>query len=187
MGKNKGRSVPGPSDSSTNARKSWGSATTQTNNHTPKIAVAVAILASLLYYLFSLSSAIDRIDLTDSLALREYFFGEGPGKSYVILCHPKDATLPMSKSFTDASKIVDKKVAQFLTVDCNEALPSGVSVGERLGIDLTKKPAVFVSGGKVSKPIVVPVNSLKTGYSLAKVVRSILTVKAAKIEVSIVL
>ena len=184
MGKYKGKSSSSSSSSSSNSFK--------------PLSICVALLAALFYYISTKSALIDRIDLSDSLALKEYFFGEGHGGSYVILCRPdEDERLgkKLPQSFADASKIVERKDATFATVDCGEPLPSGASVTERFGLKVGKgkgkgkgigkglpSPIVFVAGSKVSKPVQIPPKSLKTGYSLAKVARSILAVKAAKIE-----
>ena len=66
-------------------------------------------------------------------------------------------------------------------MDCGHILPtSGRTVADRFRIDLTKRPAIFVSG-KVGPPRQVPQKHLKTGTMLAKLLRSMLEPHAAKI------
>ena len=66
-------------------------------------------------------------------------------------------------------------------MDCGHILPtSGRTVADRFRIDLTKRPAIFVSG-RVGPPRQVSQKHLKTGTMLAKLLRSMLEPHAAKI------
>ena len=103
MGKNKGGRSGAPANSHSNALSS----------SIPKATLLIPLLAALAYHLFNLSNAIDRVDVTDQLALREYFYGEGKGGSYVLLCHEENSDRPVSSTFEGASKIVDKQTAEF--------------------------------------------------------------------------
>jgi len=123
--------------------------------------------------------------VSDELALRELFFGEGEGKNYAALCHtlPSGANanpLPISSVFQDAKSDGSVK-AEFVLVDCTHVLPSGKSVADRFGIDLTKRPSIFVSG-KVGAPKQIPEKHLKTGNMLIRALKSKLEPHAAKIE-----
>ena len=54
----------------------------------PAAGVALAMLGY--YFMKGMSAEIPRIDVNDSLALREVFFGEGAsGKDFAVLCHPE--------------------------------------------------------------------------------------------------
>jgi len=140
-----------------------------------------------------ISADITRVDVTDELALREVFFGEGVGKDYAVLCHTPHTPgteggpnttkkpLPISSVFQDAAD--ETTPAEFVLLDCNYVLPSsGKSVAERFKLDLDKRPTVFVSGGKAGPPKQVPSKHLKTGHMLAKLLRSMLVPHAAKVE-----
>jgi len=150
----------------------------------PAIGVAAAVLG---YYFFQgVSLEIPRIDPTDELALREVFFGEGRGKNYAVLCNtlPADESkkpLPISSVFSDAAEDGSAN-ADFVLLDCEHVLPdSGKTVAERFGINLKKRPTVFVSG-KVGPPKQVPEKHLKTGNMLVKLLRQMLEPHAQKIE-----
>ena len=118
------------------------------------------------------------------------FFGEGPGaKNYAVLCHtpPEEGStkkaLPISSVFSDAAADGNDVNADFVLLDCQQTLPeSGKTVAERFGIDLTKRPSVFVSGAKAGPPRQVPLKHLKTGNMLIKLLRSMLEPHAQKIE-----
>lgn len=122
--------------------------------------------------------------MTDELALRELFFGEGDGKNYAALCHsqPSDNTkrLPISSVFQDAKSEGSVK-AEFVLVDCTYVLPSGKSIADRFGLDLTRRPSIFVSG-KIGSPKQIPEKHLKTGKMLVKALKSKLEPHVAKVE-----
>jgi len=72
--------------------------------------------------------------------------------------------------------------ADFVLMDCNYELPeSGKTVAERFGIDLKKRPSIFLSG-KVGPPKQVPLKHLKTGHMLTKLLKGMLEPHAQKIE-----
>ena len=110
-------------------------------------------LGSLLKFNPSLMQ-IPRVDMDDSLAMREVFFGEGDGKNYIALCHTPATKggqeLPLSSVFIEASTEGSVK-GEFVLVDCAHKLESGKTVAERFDLDLTKRPTIFVSG-KVGSP-----------------------------------
>jgi len=150
----------------------------------PAAGVALAMLAY--YFMQGLTKEIPRIDVTDQLALREVFFGEGTsGKDYAVLCHPeaKDGSvgLPVSSVFQD-SHDDGSAPAEYVLVDCDYVLPdSGKSIYEKFKINKKKRPTVFVSG-KVGPPKQVPEKHLKTGSMLTKLLKQMLEPHAAKIE-----
>ena len=122
--------------------------------------------------------------MTDELALREVFFGEGLGKSYVVLCDklPKDSSskrFPISSVFSDAH--LEYRQAQFAIMDCQYQLPSGKTIIERFDIDDKKKPTIFLSG-KIGPPKQIPPKYLKSGTTLTKYLAATLEPHAAKIE-----
>ena len=122
---------------------------------------------------------LPRIDVTDELALRELFFGEGDGKNYAALCQ-SDTNLPISSVFQDA-KSEGSVRAEFVLVDCTYILPSGKSIADRFGLDLTRRPSIFVSG-KIGSPKQIPEKHLKTGKMLVKALKSKLEPHVTKIE-----
>ena len=133
-----------------------------------------------------MTNEIPRIDVSDQLALREVFFGEGAsGKDYAVLCHPeaKDGSvgLPVSSVFQD-SHDDGSAPAEYVLMDCDHVLPeSGKSIYEKFKINKKKRPTVFVSG-KVGPPKQVPEKHLKTGAMLTKLLKQMLEPHAAKIE-----
>jgi hypothetical protein len=113
---------------------------------------AIGICLALLGYQFfkgMAAGSIDRIDVTDDLALREVFFAEVSGKeSYAVLCHADnvDSSIPISSVFSDAHS-GGSSPANFRLLDCNHVLPdSGKSIAERFKLNLDKRPTIFVSG-----------------------------------------
>ena len=137
---------------------------------------------------------IPRIDVKDELVLRQVFFGEGSSpKNYVILCHSepeddKSASLPISSVFADAQAEVGvgpTPLGEFGLIDCNHVLPSsGKTIAQRFGIDLNKRPTIFISGPAIeeSKPKQIPAKHLKTGHMFAKLLKQMLEPHAAKIS-----
>ena len=119
--------------------------------------------------------------MTDELVLREVFFGEGEGKTYVILCNtaPKGSSTPISSVFTDAH--TEYRTAHFGLMDCEYQLPSGKTIIERFDIDVNKRPTIFVSG-KVGPPKQIPPKFLKSGTTLTSYLAATLEPHAAKIE-----
>lgn len=91
-----------------------------------------------------------RVNVDDDLELREVFFGEGEGKNYAVLCHPEDATYPISSVFQDASND-GSSPAVFKLLDCSHILSSEKSVFERFKLNEKTRPTIFVSG-KVGPP-----------------------------------
>ncbi|KAL7513169.1 hypothetical protein ACHAXN_010249 [Cyclotella atomus] len=150
----------------------------------PAIGVALAMMAY--YFMKGVTSEIARVDVTDALALREVFFGEGSsGKDYAVLCHsePKDgsAGIPVSSVFQDSHDEGSAPV-DFVLMDCDYILPdSGKSIYDKFNLDKKKRPTVFVSG-KVGPPKQVPQKHLKTGAMLTKLLKQMLEPHAAKIE-----
>mmetsp|Transcript_8144 Transcript_8144/g.15334 ORF Transcript_8144/g.15334 Transcript_8144/m.15334 type:complete len:446 (+) Transcript_8144:216-1553(+) len=156
----------------------------------PAIGVVIAFVAY--YFMKGISTEIPRIDVTDELALREVFFGEGEGRNYVILCHtlPGEGSNNQKKAFPISSVFQDSMdelhsnnnmIAQFSLMDCTHKLPSGKTIQEKFNLDLKKRPTIFVSG-KVGPPKQVPETHLKTGHMLTKVLKGMLEPHAAKIE-----
>jgi hypothetical protein len=90
------------------------------------------------------------VNLDDELELREVFFGEGDGKNYAVLCHPEDATYPISSVFQDASNDGSSPV-EFKLLDCNHVLSSEKTVFQRFNLNEKTRPTIFVSG-KVGPP-----------------------------------
>jgi len=123
---------------------------------------------------------VSRINVEDELELREVFFGEGDGKNYAVLCHPEDATYPISSVFSDASSD-GSAPAEFRVLDCNHVLSSEKTVYERFKLKEKPRPTIFVSG-KVGEPKQVPAKHLKTGTMLVKALKNLLEPKAEKIE-----
>lgn len=110
---------------------------------------AIGIAAALMGYQFftGLSSAanIERIDPNDDVMLREVFFGEVSGKnSYAVLCSKEEET-HVSSVFSDASG--GGSPALFRLLDCNYVLPeSEKSIADRFGLNMKKRPTIFLSG-----------------------------------------
>ena len=150
----------------------------------PAAGIALAMLAY--YFMKGMAKEIPRIDVQDSLALREVFFGEGPtGGNYAVLCHPeaKDGSvgLPISSVFQD-SHDDGSAPAEYVVMDCDHILPdSGKTIFEKFKLNKKKRPTVFVSG-KVGPPKQVPEKHLKTGGMLTKLLKQMLEPHAAKIE-----
>mmetsp|Transcript_5272 Transcript_5272/g.11969 ORF Transcript_5272/g.11969 Transcript_5272/m.11969 type:complete len:440 (+) Transcript_5272:117-1436(+) len=150
----------------------------------PAAGVAIAMLGY--YFMQGMGNEIPRIDVTDQLALREVFYGEGAlGKDYAVLCHPeaKDGSvgLPVSSVFQDSSDD-GSAPADYVMMDCDYVLPdSGKSIYDKFKINKKKRPTVFVSG-KVGPPKQVPEKHLKTGAMLTKLLKQMLEPHAAKIE-----
>lgn len=154
----------------------------------PAIGVVIAFVAY--YFMKGISTEIPRIDVTDELALREVFFGEGEGRNYVILCHTLPAegsgkkSLPISSVFQDSMDELhsnNNMIAQFSLMDCTHKLPSGKTIQEKFNLDLKRRPTIFISG-KVGPPKQIPEKHLKTGHMLTKVLKGMLEPHAAKIE-----
>jgi len=150
----------------------------------PAIAVVVALLAYIITQ--AMKSEIPRIDVTDELALRELFFGEGDGKNYAALCHAPTSSgsnakpLPISSVFQDA-KSDGAATAEFVLVDCTYILPSGKSIADRFELDLSKRPTIFLSG-KIGPPKQIPDKHLKTGQMLVKALKHKLEPHASIIQ-----
>ncbi|KAL7475284.1 hypothetical protein ACHAW6_001204 [Cyclotella cf. meneghiniana] len=150
----------------------------------PAAGIALAILAY--YFMKGVTNEITRVDVTDQLALREVFFGEGAsGKDYAVLCHPesKDGSvgLPVSSVFQDSHDDGSAPV-DYVLMDCDYILPdSGKSIYDKFKLDKKKRPTVFVSG-KSGPPKQVPQKHLKTGSMLTKLLKQMLEPHAAKIE-----
>jgi len=90
------------------------------------------------------------VNVDDDLELREVFFGEGDGKNYAVLCHPEDATYPISSVFQDASND-GSAPAVFKLLDCNHVLSSEKTVFQRFKLNEKNRPVIFVSG-RVGQP-----------------------------------
>lgn len=150
------------------------------------------LMRPFLFIPFLSSYQIPRIDVTDELALREVFFGEGEGKNHVILCHSlpvndSKKALPISSVFQDAMDEITSgtttPIASFALMDCEHTLPSGKKIYEKFKLDLKKRPSIFVSG-KFGPPKQVGEKHLKTGHMLVKLLKGMLEPHAAKIESS---
>jgi len=150
----------------------------------PAAGVAIAMLGY--YFMQGMANEIPRVDVTDQLALREVFYGEGAlGKDYAVLCHTEakdgSAGLPVSSVFQDSNDD-GSAPADYVLMDCDYILPdSGKSIYEKFKINKKKRPTVFVSG-KVGPPKQVPQKHLKTGGMLTKLLKQMLEPHAAKIE-----
>ena len=84
--------------------------------------------------------------------------------------------------FQDAFKDGSAKSAEFRLLDCNYILPSSEkSVADRFGLDLTKRPSIFLSGA-IGSPQQIDEKYLKTGSMLVKYIRGKLEGRAGKIE-----
>jgi hypothetical protein len=125
---------------------------------------------------------IPRVNVEDELEIREVFFGEGvTGKSYVVLCSDETSKIPISSVFQDAFND-GSAPAEFRLIDCNYVLqPSGKSIAERFGLDMKKRPTIFLSGA-VGEPKQIPTKHLKTGAMLVKLLKGKLEPHAGKIE-----
>lgn len=154
----------------------------------PAVGVVISFVA--FYFMKGLNSEIPRIDVTDELALREIFFGEGEGKNHVTLCHtiPDDESkkaLPISSVFQDAMDEITagttSPIASFALMDCEHTLPSGKKIHEKFKLNLKNRPTIFVSG-KVGPPKQIGEKHLKTGHMLVKLLKGMLEPHAAKIE-----
>lgn len=119
----------------------------------------------------------------DEAELREVFFGEGgSGKSYAVLCQSEESTAPISSVFQDAYNDGSANAAEFRVMDCDYVLPaSEKSVAERFGLNMKKRPTIFLSG-TVGAPKQIDEKYLKTGAMLVKFLRGKLEKRAAKIE-----
>mmetsp|Transcript_1727 Transcript_1727/g.2484 ORF Transcript_1727/g.2484 Transcript_1727/m.2484 type:complete len:433 (-) Transcript_1727:872-2170(-) len=145
----------------------------------PAIGIGLALLAY--QFMKGLTSEIPRVDMTDDLALRDIFFGEGDsGKSYAVLCHDDESGIPISSVFADAYDD-GSSPAEFRIMNCENKLESGKTVVERFKLNLKKRPVIFVSGAN-GPPKQVPQKHLKTGAMLVKLLRNMLEPRAAKIE-----
>lgn len=121
------------------------------------------------------------MNLLDELELREVFFGEAKtGKSYAVLCHAEDSTVPISSVFADAFKD-GSAPAEFRMIDCNGMLASGKTVAERFKLDLKSRPTIFLSGA-IGEPQQLPQKHLKTGNMLVKMLKGKLEKRTVKIE-----
>lgn len=154
----------------------------------PAIGIVLAFVGY--YFMKGIDTDIPRIDVTDELALREVFFGEGAGNNHAVLCHTLPAEgsgkkpLPVSSVFQDAmDELVsaNNPIASFSLMDCTYTLPSGKTIAEKFKLNLKKRPTIFVSG-KVGSPKQIPDKHLKTGHMLVKVLKGMLEPHAAKIE-----
>lgn len=151
----------------------------------PAVGVALAMMAY--YSMKGVTSEIARVDVSDALALREVFFGEGAsGKDYAVLCHPEakdgSVSLPVSSVFQDSHDDGSAPV-DYVLMDCDYVLPeSGKTIYDKFKLDKKKRPTVFVSGGKAGAPKQVPQKHLKTGAMLTKLLKQMLEPHAAKIE-----
>lgn len=137
---------------------------------------------------------IPRFDVKDELVLRQIFFGEGSSpKNYVVLCHSeptdeKSASIPISSVFGDAQAeagIGPSPLAEFGVMDCTYVLPSsGKTIAQRFGLNLQKRPTIFVSGPAIeeSKPKQIPSKNMKTGHMLVKLLKQMVEPHAAKIN-----
>lgn len=132
-----------------------------------------------------MTNEIPRIDVTDQLALREVFFGEGSlGKDYAVLCHandPNKPAVPVSSVFQDSRNDGSAPV-EYVLMDCDYILPeSGKSIFDKFSLNRKKRPVVFVSG-RIGPPQQVSEKHLKTGGMLTKLLKQMLEPHAAKVE-----
>lgn len=163
----------------------------------PAIGVVLAFLGY--YFMKGLAAEIPRIDVNDELALREVFFGEGHGQSYVVLCNtpPSEDSnakpLPISSVFQDAMDEIGtsnnnsntKNVVNFALLDCTYTLPtSGKTIAQKFNLKLDQRPTIFIASPKLDSnvPKQMPSKHLKTGHMLAKVIKAMLLPHANKIE-----
>jgi hypothetical protein len=116
----------------------------------------------------------------DESELREVLFGEGVGKSYVVLCHKEDSKIPISSVFVEAHA-EKSSPAEFRLLDCGHPLASGKTVVERFKLDLKQRPTMFLSGA-VGPPQQIPSKHLKTSAMLGKLLRAKLEARTVKIE-----
>ncbi|KAL7577702.1 hypothetical protein ACA910_015210 [Epithemia clementina (nom. ined.)] len=147
----------------------------------PAIGVALALVA---YQFIRGLGGIKRVNIADEAELRDVFFGEGgTGKSYAVLCQSEESTSPVSSVFQEACKDgTASKLVEFRLLDCSYILPtSEKSVADRFGLDLTKRPTIFLSGA-VGSPQQIDERFLKTGPMFVKFIRGKLEGRAAKIE-----
>jgi hypothetical protein len=109
------------------------------------------------------------------------FFGEGTGKSYVVLCHKEDSKIPISSVFEGAHR-EKSSPAEFRLVDCDHTLASsGKTIAERFKLDLKQRPTMFISGA-IGPPQQIPSKHLKTSAMLGKLLRGKLEARTVKIE-----
>jgi len=160
----------------------------------PAVGVALAFLGY--YFIKGVANEIPRLDVKDELVLRQVFFGEGSSpKNYVVLCHSepedeKSASIPISSVFADAqaeSGVGPTPLAEFGLMDCTYVLPSsGKTIAQRFGLDLQKRPTIFVSGPAIeeNKPKQIPSKHMKTGHMFVKLLKQMLKPHAAKINTS---
>jgi hypothetical protein len=98
------------------------------------------------------------------------------------LCNDEKSSIPISSVFQDALKS-GSTTATFRLIDCNHVLPaSGKTIAERFSLDLKTRPTIFISGAAVSEPTQIPEKHLKSGKTLAKILRAKLEPHAVKIE-----
>lgn len=112
-------------------------------------------------------------------------YGSGSDTNYAVLCQSEESTAPLSSVFQDAFKEgAATRSAVFRVVDCEATVPStGRSIGEEFGLDLQRRPTIFVSGPAVGgKPTQIPDKHLKTGTMLTRYLRAKLEKHAARIE-----
>jgi flagellar biosynthesis GTPase FlhF len=108
------------------------------------------------------------------------FFGEGAGKTYVVLCHKEDGKIPISSVFSGAHA-EKASPAEFRLLDCDHPLASGKTVAERFKLDMKQRPTIFLSGA-VGPPQQIPSKHLKTSTMLSKLLRGKLEARTVKIE-----
>lgn len=172
----------------------------------PAIGVVLAFMGY--YFMQGINTEIPRIDVNDELALREVFFGEGQGQTYVVLCNTppaEDSTtkpLPISSVFQDAmvelgsntntnnSDKDNKKnssAPNFVLMDCTHTLPtSGKTIAQKFNLKLNQRPTIFISSPKLDSniPKQIPSKHLKTGHMLSKVIRQMVLPHTVKIASS---
>mmetsp|Transcript_24460 Transcript_24460/g.51011 ORF Transcript_24460/g.51011 Transcript_24460/m.51011 type:complete len:365 (+) Transcript_24460:245-1339(+) len=158
----------------------------------PSLLIAISAILYTLFKTILTNTPIERLDATDGLLISDTFTGtNGP---YVILCldeeqYQKGARL--NSAFSDSESIISTlldpttslPIAKFATVDCSAvSTKAGSSISTRYGIDETVKPASVSIIGRSGTLTQVKPGHLKSGYTLSKVVRGLVEVRARKVD-----
>mmetsp|Transcript_10265 Transcript_10265/g.18865 ORF Transcript_10265/g.18865 Transcript_10265/m.18865 type:complete len:444 (-) Transcript_10265:120-1451(-) len=106
-------------------------------------------LAAALYVNIESSKLVEYLEVDQPEQLQEVFFGGSP---WLVLC--KDSRKALSKddtlreTFVEGARLLaDTKMAKAGVIDCSATLPSGNTVYERLKLNKTLSPVLFLAQG----------------------------------------
>lgn len=112
---------------------------------------AIAILLALAYLAnenLTKSQSVEYLDASDTETLQSVLFGGAP---WLLLCRDSPKALKddqLREPFVEAGiRLLNQDVAKTGVLDCSHVLPSGSTIYERLALNTTRGPVLFLAQG----------------------------------------